>query len=196
MGGTISTDAHSTLLAYRSVHGEECNSRRGYGGDGILTTVEILDTKLQQWFSAISLPYPMYSASITVCEDSLYLLGGYDLDGRTRSVLTCSIPDLLHEQQVSAYRPAVWHRASDTPYYGSTAVNVGDQLLAIGGCKDIFNEYTSAIVAYDTTFDFWKGMARMTTPRSCPLVALLPNKELIVAGGFEGAKTVEIGKIY
>ncbi len=70
----------------------------GGSGDGgrRVSAVEILDTELWQWSSAASLPLPMYWASITVCEDLLYLLGGYDQNGdRTLSVLTT---DLLHQQ--------------------------------------------------------------------------------------------------
>ena len=168
----------------------------GSGGGGrILSTVEILDTDLRQWSSAASLPHPMWAASITVCGDLLYLLGGLDQnDHRTLSVLTSSITDLLHQQQETANQPAVWRRAADAPYYWSTAVSVGGQLLAICG-EDEAREDTSAIVAYDPTSDSWQDMGHMTTPRSYPLVALLPSNELIVAGGVGGEKKVEIGNV-
>ena len=165
------------------------------GGGRELSTVEILDTDLRQWSSAASLPHPMTEASITVCGDLLYLLGGYDQNGyRTLSVLTSSITDLLHQQQETANQPAVWRRAADAPYYVSTAVSVGGQLLAIGGCDEAYNS-TSAIVAYDPTSDSWQDMGHMTTPRYLTLVALLPSNELIVAGGFGGGTKVEIGNV-
>ena len=167
------------------------------GWDGVgrrLSTVEILDTDLRQWSSAASLPHPMWVASITVCGDLLYLLGGLDQNGRTLSVLTSSITDLLHQQQETANQPAVWRRAADAPYYGSTAVSVGGQLLAIGG-RDEARKDTSAIVAYDPTSDSWKDMGHMTTPRWGSLVALLPSNELIVAGGVGGQTKVEIGNV-
>ena len=167
----------------------------GLGGGGRrLSTVEILDTDLRQWSSAASLPHPMVRASITVCGDLLYLLGGWDQNGRTLSVLTSSITDLLHQQQETANQPAVWRRAADAPYYVSTAVSVGGQLLAIGGRDEAWKD-TSAIVAYDPTSDSWQDMGHMTTPRWHPLVALLPSNELIVAGGDGGEKKVEIGKV-
>ena len=155
-----------------------------------LSTVEILDTDVRQWSSAASLPHPMGRASITVCGDLLYLLGGYEQDGLTLSVLTSSITDLLHQQQETANQPAVWCRAADAPYYVSTAVSVGGQLLAIGG-----RDEASAIVAYDPTSDSWQDMGHMTTPRSWPLVALLPSNQLIVAGGVGGPTKVEIGNV-
>ena len=166
----------------------------GSDGGRRLSTVEILDTDLRQWSSAASLPHPMVRASITVCGDLLYLLGGYDQNGRTLSVLTSSITDLLHQQQETANQPAVWRRAADAPYYGSTAVSVGGQLLAIGG-RDEASEDTSAIVAYNPTSDSWQDMGHMTTPRYRTLVALLPSNELIVAGGYGGFTKVEIGNV-
>ena len=167
----------------------------GYGdGGGSLTTVEILDTELRQWSSAASLPHSMTRASIIVCEDFLYLLGGYQNGDRTLSVLTSSITDLLHQQQETANQLAVWRRAADAPYYYSTAVSVGGQLLAIGGCDKHYND-TSAIFAYDPTSDSWQDMGHMATPRYWPLVALLPSNQLIVAGGFGGDTKVEIGNV-
>ena len=166
----------------------------GRVGGGIVSVVEILDTELQQWSSAASLPHPMSSASITVCEDLLYLLGGLDQYGfQTLSVLTSSITDLLHQQQETANQPAVWRRAADAPYYGSTAVSVGGQLLAIGGQDE--HGKTSSIVGYDPTSDSWQDMGHMATPRYATLVAVLPSNQLIAAGGYGGETKVEIGNV-
>ena len=168
----------------------------GYGDGGrSVSAVEILDTELRQWSSAASLPHPMIQASITVCEDLLYLLGGFDQNGdQTLSVLTSSITELLHQQQETANQPAVWRRTADAPYYGSTAVSVGGQLLAIGGC-DEHNKKTSAIVGYDPTSDSWQDMGHMATPRYHTLVAVLPSNQLIAAGGYGGDAKVEIGNV-
>ena len=138
--------ARSSLAAV--CRGRNVIAAGGFGGGGrIVSTVEILDTELRQWSSAASLPHPMYWASITVCENLLYLLGGADQNGSTLSVLTSSITDLLHQQQETANQPVVWQRAADAPYYYSTAVSVGGQLLAIGGWHDEHDKNTSAIVA-------------------------------------------------
>ena len=163
----------------------------GHDGNRSVRAVEILDTELRQWSSAASLPHPMWAASITVCEDLLYLLGGRDQNGRTLSVLTSSITDLLHQQQETANQPAVWRRTADAPYYGSTAVSVGGQLLAIGG----HDEHISAIAGYDPTSDSWQDMGHMATPRYWPLVAVLPSNQLIAAGGYGVETEVEIGNV-
>ena len=164
-------------------------------GDRELSTVEILDTDLRQWSSAASLPHPMYYASITVCEDLLYLLGGLIQNKRsTKLVLTSSITDLLHQQQETANQAEVWRRAADAPYYWSTAVSVGGQLLAVNG-EDEHYKKTSAVVAYDPTSDSWQDMGHMATPRFRTLVAVLPSNQLIVAGGYDILQKVEIGNV-
>ena len=166
----------------------------GHDGDRRVSTVEILDTELRQWSSAASLPHPMSLASITVCEDLLYLLGGVDQNGRTLSGLTSSITDLLHQQLETVNHTVVWRRAADAPYYRSTAVSVGGQLLAIGGW-DKHLKNTSAFVIYDPTSDSWQDMGHMGTPRYWTLVAVLPSNQLIVAGGVGGDTKVEIGTV-
>ena len=192
--------ARSYLVAVCS--GRNVIAAGGYGDGGNLNTVEILDTDVRKWSSAASLPHPMCWASITVYEDFLYLLGGEDQYSRTRSVLTSSITDLLtssntdllHQQQETANQLAVWKRAADVPYYWSTAVCVGGQLLAIGG-QDNDYEDTAAIVAYDPISNSWQDMAHMATPQRLPLAAVLPSNQLIVADGLGGLTKVQIGNV-
>ena len=169
----------------------------GHDGRRVLRTVEVMDTESLQWILVNPLPHPMWRASIAVSQEKVYLLGGFNQNGRTLSVFTCST---LQTQPLDAQleKPAnqltPWHQAADAPHYWSTAVCVGEVLLAIGGAS-ADGERTSAIAAYNPTSDSWEDIGHMTTPRSYPLVALLPSNELIVAGGWGGATEVEIGKI-
>ena len=169
----------------------------GRGGGGRLRTVEILDMESLQWTPVCSLPQPMWTASIAVGQEKVYLLGGDDQNGdRTLSVYVCLLSDLLQTQPLDAQlektanQLTVWHEAAKAPHYRSTAVCVGEVLLAIGG-ESAADEATSAIACYDPTSDSWEDMGHMTTPRSWPLVALLPSNELIVAGGY--SRKTEIG---
>ena len=171
------------------------------GHDGVrrLSTVEILDMESLQWTPVCSLPHPMASASIAVGQEKVYLLGGFDQNvDSTLSVYVCLLSDLLQTQPLDAQlektanQLPVWHEAAKAPHYYSTAVCVGEVLLAIGG-RSAAGEATSAIASYDPTSDSWEDMGHMTTPRDRPLVALLPSNELIVAGGNSGE--TEIGKI-
>ena len=168
------------------------------GGGGALRTVEVMDTESLQWTLVNPLPHPMVRASIAVSQEKVYLLGGYDQNvDQTLSVFTCSTlqtQPLDAQLEKTANQLTGWHQVADAPHYGSTAVCVGEVLLAIGGRSAAY-ENTSAIAAYNPTSDSWEDIGHMTTPRSEPLVALLPSNELIVAGGVGGYTKVEIGKI-
>ena len=170
--------------------------RDGWGR--ALRTVEVMDTESLQWTLVNPLPHPMCLASIAVSQEKVYLLGGHDQNDRlTLSVFTCSTlqtQPLDAQLEKTANQLTGWHQAADAPHYRSTAVCVGEVLLAIGG-RSAAREETSAIAAYNPTSDSWEDIGHMTTPRSRPLVALLPSNELIVAGGWGGDTTVEIGKI-
>ena len=169
----------------------------GFGGGGRLRTVEVMDTESLQWTLVNPLPHPMVRASIAVSQEKVYLLGGFDQNDKTLSVFTCStLPTQPLDAQLEkpANQLTGWHQVADAPYYWSTAVCVGEVLLAIGGESAAY-EKTSAIAAYNPTSDSWEDIGHMTTPRSWPLVALLPSNELIVAGGDRTYTKVEVGKI-
>ena len=168
----------------------------GLGGGRALRTVEVMDTESLQWTLVNPLPHPMVRASIAVSQEKVYLLGGYQNADETLSVFTCSTlqtQPLDAQLEKTANQMTPWHQVADARHYFSTAVCVGEVLLAIGGQSAA--GATSAIAAYNPTSDSWEDMGHMTTPRSRPLVALLPSNELIVAGGFGGYTKVEIGKI-
>ncbi|MCG8622432.1 MAG: hypothetical protein MJE68_10615, partial [Proteobacteria bacterium] len=75
------------------------------GSSNIVDTVEVMDTKSLVWSTAASLPHPYSNASLTICVDQLYMLGGSDGKGMTKSVLTCSLIKLLQSSPSS-----IWHR--------------------------------------------------------------------------------------
>ena len=61
----------------------------GWGQDGVLSTVEVMNNKNLQWSAAADLPQPIYASSTTVCGDQFYMLGGADIDGiHTKTVNT------------------------------------------------------------------------------------------------------------
>ena len=97
-----------------------------------LKVVEIMDTKSLVWSTVASLLHPYTDASGTICGDQLYMLGGWDHRGKTKSVLTCSLTELL--QSSSSSSSSIWHRVADAPTYYSTCAAVNGELVAVGGC--------------------------------------------------------------
>ncbi len=167
----------------------------GWAEEGLLSTVEVMDTgtDMPQWFTATSPHHPFTLASATICGDNLYLLGGWYENGRTKSVLTCSLTALLQSCQPQplevklntlslAEDPGVWHRVADVPVYRSTCTTLCGQLLAVGGLNDGY-ENSDAVYKYDPTKNIWNIISHTPSTSSYPLVVPLPGDNLVVCYG-------------
>ena len=146
-----------------------------------LNIVEVMDTKTLVWSTVASFPHPYALASSTICGDHLYILGGWGDKGRTKSVLTCSLTELL---QSSSSSSSVWHRVADAPAYYSICAAVNGELLAVGGCNEIW-QATSAVHKYNSTTNSWDliNNSVMIIAREFCLVAVLPTNEVMIVGG-------------
>ena len=165
----------------------------GSDGHNRLATVELLDIDTEQWSTACSLPHPFSEATISICGERLYLMGGFDETGSpTHSVLTCSVPELLQSQTEKLRtepepdrQTTKWRRIADAPYNSSSCATLCGQLVAVGGWKDVKN--TADIFVYKETTDSWEAMGYMPTARRCALVANL-NGKLMAVGGWVGGR--------
>ena len=161
-----------------------------------IATVEVMDTKTLVWSTVASLPHPCSWGSAAICGDRLYMLGGLDDKGKTKSVLTCSLTELLQSSSSSS-SSSVWHRVADAPAYYSTCVAVNGELLTVGGRHE--DKAVADIHKYNKRTTFWEHMRNIPTARSRCLVAILPTNEMMVTGGDKlvGSRTdkVEIANI-
>ena len=152
-----------------------------------LCTVEVMDIEALQWSTVASLPHPYYDGTATICGDQLYLLGGYDeTHSGTKAVLTCSITELLLHKTSNP----VWCKIPDTPFHHSTCAAVGGELFAFGGTNIEENKVLDTIYKYDPYTESWDLFCYMPTTRRERLVAVFPNSEIIVVGGYEVVPTV------
>ena len=160
-----------------------------------LSTVEVLDTDIRQWSIASSLTHPFSEATISICGERLYMLGGYDQTGRgTHSVLSWSVPELFQScqpqplagklQTAPANQSTIWRHVAKAPHYSSSCATLCGQLVAVGGMNEAF-ENTSAITGYNEATDSWEAMGYMPTARYRALVAIL-NGKMMVVGGWVG----------
>ena len=159
------------------------------GSDGTieLATVEVLDTDTQHWSIASSLPHPCTLATISICDERLYMLGGL-----TRSVLSCSVPELLQScqpqptlwQRIRRTAPTnqstIWQHVADAPHCLSSCTTFCGQLVAVGGYEAGMD--TTAISGYNKTTDSWEVMGHMPTARRKALVAIFDGKMMVVGG--------------
>ncbi len=166
---------------------------------GRLNVVEVMDTHSLQWSTVSSLPHPLSESSTTLVGDKLYLAGGLDGSGATTAVLCCSLTSLVRSSQSLTFRAfitgrkPVWQKASGLPFYRSTVVGVGGQLLSVGGCN-WDGTPTATIHAYDDSGDVWRAIGQLSVPRRLCLVAALQGNELLVVGGkaSHGAATADV----
>ena len=173
----------------------------GNDGHNGLSTVEVLDTDTRQWSIASALTHPFYWATISICGERLYMLGGYDQTGYpTHSVLSCSVPELLQSCQpqplagklrtAPANQSTIWRCVADAPHYLSSCATLCGQLVAVGGYEAV--KETSAITGYNETTDSWEAIGHMPTARCWALVAILNGKMMVVGGGWTATDVVEI----
>ena len=177
----------------------------GVGGYEDLSTVEVMEMETLQWSTASSLPHPLSAASATLYGDKVYMLGGFDHTGPSKSVFTCSLTALQSEQPQSlgaqlmtlsiVGRQEVWHKVADTPFTFSTCATLHRELLAVGGIEPDNKKATTIIHMYDTATDSWEIISHVTNPRSRCLVAVLPHDKLMVVGGDATNDSVEIATV-
>ena len=116
----------------------------GVGGVGeghtALSTVEVMNIATREWYTAASLPEPVYEMLATVCGGRLYLLGGEDMNLHSiRAVFTCTLDSLLHSCHPPSQTPphtneaGVWQRIADVPMLDSTCTTLNGRVLAVGG---------------------------------------------------------------
>ena len=161
-----------------------------------LSTVEVLNTDTRQWSIASSPTHPFYEATISICGERLYMLGGYgeDQTGKTHSVFSCSVPELLQSCQpqplagklrtAPANQSTIWRCVADAPHYRSSCATLCGQLVAVGGYEA--GKDTSAIAGYNETTDSWEATGHMPTARCYALVAILNGKMMVVGGKVGG----------
>ena len=162
----------------------------GWGvGYTVLSTVEVMNIATREWYTAASLPEPVYRMSATVCGGRLYLLGGEDKKGNpTCAVFTCTLDSLLHSCHPPSQTPphtneaGVWQRIADVPMTYSTCTTLNGRVLAVGG-EDSHGTPTADVYMYNADSDSWPLVGHMSTVRSeCVVVGL--RDCIIAVGGF------------
>ena len=174
----------------------------GRGVGGVLSTVEIMDMNTLEWYTAASLPEPVYDMSATVCGGCLYLQGGIHKNNRsTRAVFTCTLDSLIRSCHPPSQTPShtseasVWQHVADIPVSLSTCTTLNGRVLAVGG-RDSHYHPTAAVHMYNPDSDSWLVLGNVSTARfNCLVVGL---RDCIIAVGgvisaYTHCATVEVG---
>ena len=206
------TEQFPPMTYYHNTPAVACTSTSlivagGYGPDEERAPVEVMDTGTLRWSTAVSLPFPWYAATATICRDSLYIAGGFVKHVNTKSVLTCAVSELLQSTAtehpsseatptISGLQPStddqdVWQELAKLPVYRSALVTLQGRLLAVGGCDSDWKP-TSTVFQYDSATNSWNFVSRMNNSRRQCFAAVLPDNTLVVAGSSDESDSVEI----
>ena len=159
----------------------------GWGDEGKLSIVQILDTIEGQWYLGPSLPQPYFAGVFARADSVSYLLGGYSQEGESKHVFSVSLDELVLDLSKSnqagagslpmSTSPSPWKKLHKTPHANSTALVHGGALLAIGGAYGV-----SEIFLYRPSSG-WIEAGSLPSPRSHCACTVLPSGEVFVAGG-------------
>ena len=160
----------------------------GGDSDGIgiysLTTVEIMDTTIKQWFTTTPLPVGCRNMTSAIVAEECYLMGGYTDQHSQQNiqVFHVSISAITSQASQSAITPVQWHTLPNTPLAWSAALALRGSLLAVGGRHGSENS-SSAIHLYQPGSGQWVKVGDLPTARYSCSCTLLPSGEILVAGG-------------
>jgi len=131
------------------------------------------------WSSLDPLPAPRKNMGVVVIGNTLYVIGGDDVSGPTRSVLAFDTG--LRDQQVAG-KAAQWVTKAPLPEpRASLAVAVLDgKIYAVGGERD--GVPLASVTVYDPATDTWSALPPLPEGRT-DLAAASANGKLYALGG-------------
>ncbi len=147
-----------------------------------ISSVEVLDVASRRWYTAQSLPNPRSILKSTLIGSTLYLLGGWNHTGPTKTVHHVDLNELIAKALSNLDTPTLWQTIEDTPLKFSAPLSIGRSLLAVGGTDDIFNP-SSSIHLYQPDTREWVKVGDLPTARHSCTCSVLPSGKVIVAGG-------------
>ena len=157
----------------------------GFDGRDSIQSVEILNIDAEKWFYSAPLPKKQrpHKPSSTVIGNMWYIMNGF---GPTASdgVLCASLDDLVTTTSFSGGNiiQSPWMQVptcTSLSLEGSTAIALNGKLVAVGGGDD----RSKCLFIYQPDSKSWVKAGEMPIGRYQCGCAVLPNDELLVAGG-------------
>ena len=148
-----------------------------------LTVVEVMDIQTKQWRTVASLNEPALSATMVICNNQIYILGGWSgeyQDDTSQTVLSCSVVTLCQSKASTGIQE--WKTIASLPVAQSTCTTFNGQLLAIGGLDEKENP-TSNVYVYNQDKKKWEENSTLSIPRRLCFAITLPNNKILVVGG-------------
>ena len=171
-------------------------------GWSCISDVEVLDISSRIWFTSQPLPYSIYSSSAAVCNDTVFIVGGYFEKARGHfSVLSCPLANLTESIAPHGDKEAAttWCKVADLPVCRSTCITFRGKLAVVGG-RMVNGCDSSTMYLYNQLKNTWSPLSDMLVARSECHAAVVNDRKVVIAGGCVGndmvlIDNVEIGEI-
>ena len=161
------------------------------------TSVEILDTKTNQWFKAPPMRYDGKVIQSVIIGQTLYILPlSHDFATSSKSLLSVSLPTLIsHTLQGKNRDTSIWQKMPDVPLYQTALFSIGNMLLTAGGnYSGTVGNFLSVMHVKDTKVSAdihlfnprtsqWLKIGELPESRMACACTVLPCGKLLVAGG-------------
>jgi hypothetical protein len=164
--------------------------------DQCLSSVEVFEEQAGQWHRAASLPIACIGMTSAVVGDYCYLLGGFtdtDLDRPTTHVFSASLTSLVQDAvgsrsgltngSLEDHTGPVWSELVSSPRYASTAANLGNCLLTLGGSDEHLEHKSGALHVFSPLTNSWLRIEDIPVSCFACAVAKLPGGDLLIIGG-------------
>ena len=142
--------------------------------------MEVLDTASNKWYVATPLPCDAKRPSLTVIQDTLYILWGCCAVSTSIPVL---ISNAMSQSPTSCTsngpKPTECQPLLDIPTRSPTTATLNGSLIATGG-----DPASSTIAMYLPQTEQWLKVAKLPTPcRNCTCTLLPDTEELMLISG-------------
>ena len=148
------------------------------------------------WMIArMKLPEAMRLPSLTISNDTLYIVGCGRATSRSNAAYAMSVDIVTSSAaQFTSNQTAHWTKLPVAPHFGITIIPNSFPLVIIGGHKQ--NVRTVNIVVLDVPNNSWKKIASLTTARSATAVVPINHDSILVIGGTTGGRDIEGAKAH
>ena len=152
------------------------------GRNSRLNKVELLDTLSGQWYEGSPLPTACESMSSAINGNMWYLSGGVLCQRLpNKHIFSVCLDDLISQAcsqfATCSLTSTPWQALPESPLHFSTAIILNGALLTVGGSR------SSSIHHYQPGSRSWVKVGDLPVRLSQCACAVLPNGEMLVAGG-------------
>ena len=153
--------------------------------------IELLNYKQSShWVIArMKLPEAMWCPSLTISNDTLYIVGYARATGRTNAAYAVSVDMVTSAAQLTSNQTAHWTKLPPAPHYSTAIIPNSCPPTIIGG--KIQGVLTDDITVFDVPNNSWKKIASLTTARAAAAVVPINHDSILVIGGTTGGRGIE-----